>query len=713
MRSAREPGPARLTMTYRSIFVSLVVVLLAACGAEQQPVAVVPEADRQPAAPGMQAAAPEAAEAFQVEAERFADLRILRYQVPGFDELSVRDKTLLYYLTQAGLSGRDIIYDQKYRYNLAIRRTLEEVVRNYPGPRDTDEFQALLEHTKRIWVANGIHHHYGYDKFVPGFGYEDLVEFVEATPGDFPTRPGQSVEELLTELRPVMFDSTVDARLVNRVPGEDPVATSAVNFYSDVTQDDVEAFYAERRDPDDETPIWYGLNSRLANVDGEIVEQVWHVGGLYTEALERVVYWLEQALTVTETELQRDALEQLIAYYRSGDLEDWDAYNIAWVADTESTVDMINGFVEVYNDPIGYRGSYETVVQFVDPVATQRIETLAAEAQWFEDNAPIPNEYKKADVTGITGRAINVVGEAGDASPTTPVGINLPNSDWIRREYGSKSVALANIQQAYDRVSGGATREFAWDEAEVERYEQFNARTSILTTDMHEVIGHASGQLAPGVAPPNETLGIYMSPLEEARADLVGLYYILDPKLVELGLMPSVEAGYTEYEWYIRNGLMQQLNRIELGKDIEEAHMRNRQLVSAWAYEMGGDQNVIERRERDGKTYLVVNDFAALREIFGQQLRELQRIKSEGDFEAIRDLIETYAVKVDPEIHAEVRERYAALDIPSYSAFINAKLVPIQQNGEIVDVRVEYPEDFTEQMLEYAESYSFLPTWNF
>lgn len=688
-------------------------VLLYGCDAGRPPATAAPEVAQPSPAVETQPAAPEATEPFEVETERFADLRILRYRVPGFESLSLRDKTLLYYLTQAGLSGRDIIYDQKYRYNLAIRRTLEEIVRRYPGSRETDAFQALLEYTKRVWVANGIHHHYGYDKFVPGFSYEDLVGFVRATPGDFPVRPGQSVEELLAELRPIIFDSTVDPRLVNRVPGQDPVATSAVNFYSEVTQDQVESFYDQRRDPEDETPVWHGLNSRLANVDGQIVEQTWHVGGLYTEALERVVYWLERALTVTENDLQHDALEKLIAYLRSGDLEDWDAYNVAWVADTESTVDAIIGFVEVYNDPVGLRGSYEAVVQFVDPIATQRIETLAAEAQWFEDNAPIPDEYRKRDVTGITGRAINIVGESGDASPTTPVGINLPNSDWIRREHGSKSVALANIQQAYDQVGGGTTEEFAWDEAEIERFEQFNAMTGILTTDMHEVIGHASGQLAPGVGAPNETLGIYMSPLEEGRADLIGLYYILDPKLVELGLMPSVEAGYTEYEWYIRNGLMQQLNRIEPGNDIEEAHMRNRQLIAAWAYELGREANVVERRERDGKTSFVVNDFGALRDIFGQQLRELQRIKSEGDFEAIRDLIETYAVKVDPELHAEVRARYAALNIPAYSAFINAKLVPVEQNGEIVDVRVEYPDDFMEQMLEYAAEYSFLPTWNF
>lgn len=691
-------------MRLTNVILIPIAAWLLACTAEQPTDA---------AAGGQQAAGTGEAAAFQVEAERFADLRILRYQVPGFESLSLRDKKLLYYLTQAGLSGRDIIYDQKYRYNLAVRRTLEEIIEHYPGNREAAEFQALLEYTKRVWVANGIHHHYGYDKFVPGFSFEDLVAFVEATPGEFPVRAGQSIDALLAELRPVMFDPAVDERLVNRVPGEDPVATSAVNFYSGVTHADVEAFYAARRDPNDETPIWHGLNSRLVDIDGELVEQTWHVGGLYTEAIERVVYWLEQALTVTENGLQRDALEKLVAYFRSGDLEDWDDYNVAWVADTESTVDAIIGFVEVYNDPVGLRGSYEAVVQFVDPIATERIETIAAEAQWFEDNAPIPEEYKKPDVTGITGRAINIVGESGDASPTTPVGINLPNSDWIRREHGSKSVALANIQQAYDMVSGSTTDEFAWDEAEIERFEQFNARTGILTTDMHEVIGHASGQLAPGVGAPNETLGIYMSPLEEARADLIGLYYILDPKLVELGLMPSVDAGYTEYDWYIRNGLMQQLNRIEPGNDIEEAHMRNRQLIAAWAYEMGRDGNVIERRERDGKTFFVVNDHEALRGIFGRQLGELQRIKSEGDFEAIRDLIETYAVKVDPDLHAEVRERYAALNIPSYSAFINARLVPVEQDGEIIDVRVEYPEDFTEQMLEYADEYSFLPTWNF
>jgi len=695
------------------MFCLAAVVGLTACGGEPapSPVETAPTPAEQPLASA--ATSPDAAGELPVEAERFADLRILRYEVPGFEELGLRTKTLLYYLYEAGLAGRDIIYDQKHRYNLAIRRTLEEIVKAYPGDRDTPEFQALLVYTKRVWFSNGIHHHYANDKFVPGFSFESFARFVEATPGNFPTRPGQSVAELLAELRPIMFDPTVDAKLVDLTPGQDPVVSSAVNFYLGVTQAEVEAFYDAIRDPNDETPVWYGLNSRLAKVDGEVVEQVWRVGGLYTQAIERIVEWLERAVTVAENDRQRDVLEKLIAYYESGDLEDWDAYNIAWVEDTDSAVDVINGFVEVYNDPLGYRGSYESVVQFVDPIATRIIETFAANAQWFEDNSPIPDAYKRPDVAGITGRAINVVGESGDSSPATPIGINLPNSDWIRSTYGSKSVTLANIQQAYDKISGVATREFAWDDAEIARYERSNALTEKLTVDMHEVIGHASGRLAPGVGTPNETLGTYMSALEETRADLVGLYYILDPKLVELGLTPSVEAGYTEYDFTISNGMMRQLNRIELGKDIEEPHMRGRQLIAAWAFAMDRDDNVIERRMRDGKTYFVVNDYDALRQIFGRQLAELQRIKSEGDYAAIRDLIETYGVKVDPELHAEVKRRYEALNIPPYSGMLNPRLVPVEENGEIVDVRVEYPSDFTEQMLEYAERYSYLPTWNF
>jgi dipeptidyl-peptidase-3 len=663
---------------------------------------------------GFAAAQPiESAENFQVETERFADLRILRYQVPGFDELDLRTKQLLYYLYEASLSGREIIFDQKYRYNLVIKRTLEEIVRGYSGDRETADFDALLVYLKRIWFSNGIHHHYSNSKLVPGFDFEAFEAYVKQTRGDFPLRDGQSIDEFLAELRPVIFDPSVDAKLVNKSIGADLVATSAVNFYADLTQEEVEDFYGAMQQPDDPRPISYGLNSRLVRSGDSLDEQVWNLGGLYTEAIEQVVYWLERAVAVAENDAQREAFEKLIRYYRSGDLADWDEYNIAWVNDSESLVDVINGFIEVYNDPMGLRGSYESVVSIRDPVATRRIDALAQEAQWFEDNSPISDEHKKANVTGITGKVINVVIEAGDASPATPIGINLPNADWIRREHGSKSVNLANIVSAYDLVSGDVASEFAWDEAEQQRSEEFGAIVATLTTDMHEVIGHASGQLNPGVGTLHETLKNYGSTLEEARADLVGLYYIIDPKLVELGVLPNVEAGYTGYDRYIRNGLMQQLNRIELGDQIEEDHMRNRQLVASWAYEMGAADNVIERRQRDGKTYFVIQDYAALRELFGTLLRELQRIKSEGDFEAAQNLVETYGVQVDPELHAEVLERYEALDIPAYSGFINPRLEAVEEEGEIVDVRIEFPSDFSVQMLEYADRYAYLPAWNF
>ncbi len=679
-----------------NILSCLSFLLVGACG-EQTP---VPQAT-------------ESSQEFRVETERFADLRILRYQVPGFDELDLRTKTLLYYLYEASLSGREIIYDQKYRYNLVIKRILEELVRHYPGDRATADFEALLTYTKRVWFSNGIHHHYSNDKLEPGFGFEAFEQYVKDTPGRYPLRPRQSIEELLAELRPVIFDPAVDSKLVDKSSGVDVVASSAVNFYTGLTQAEVEDFYAPMQGSNDPTPVSYGLNSRLVERDGVPTEQVWRVGGLYTQALERVVFWLERSVTAAENDAQRDALEKLVRYYRSGDLADWDDYNIAWVNDTASQVDVINGFIEVYNDPLGLRGSFESVVSIRDPIATRRIGALAQEAQWFEDNSPIMDAHKKTNVTGITGRVINVIIEAGDASPASPTGINLPNADWIRREHGSKSVYLANIVGAYELVRGGAAAEFAWDDAERQRSEEYSGIVSALTTDMHEVIGHASGQIDDSVGTLHETLKNYGSTLEEARADLVALYYIVDPKLVELGLLPNAEAGYTAYDRYIRNGLMQQLNRISPGDEIEEDHMRNRQLVAGWVYEMGTAQNVIERLRRDGKTYFVVRDYARLRVLFGRLLRELQRIKSTGDFEAAQYLIENYGVQVDVELHAEVLERYARLDIPAYSGFINPRLVPVEENGEIIDVRIEYPPDFTEQMLEYAERYAYLPAWNF
>jgi dipeptidyl-peptidase-3 len=648
---------------------------------------------------------------FRVESERFADVRVLRYRAPGFEALPARRKELLYYLYEAALSGREIIYDQKYRYNLAIKRTLEEIVKHYNGDRQTPEFRALLVYLKRIWFSNGIHHHYGHDKLAPGFAFETFAEWVRRTPGRFPVRDGQPVEQLLEELRPVMFDPAVDAKLVSKADG-DVLASSAINYYRGLSQREVEEFYAARQNPDDPSPVSHGLNSQLVATENGPLERVWRVGGLYTQAIERMVFWLRKAVGAAENAAQQAALERLVRYYETGDLEVWDEYNIAWVRDLQSDVDAIHGFIEVYHDPLGLRGSYESVVSFRDPVATQRIEAIAREAQWFEDHSPILDRHKKANVTGITGKVITVVVEAGDAAPTTPVGINLPNADWLRKEHGSKSVSLSNISAAYDLVRGGADREFAWDEEDARRLEQHGLLVSELHTDMHEVIGHASGQLDPGVGTVHETLKNYGSTLEEARADLVALYFAADPKLVELGLLPSVDVGYVEYDRYIRNGLQQQLYRIEPGKNIEEDHMRNRQLVASWVYERGRADNVIERRTRDGKTYFVIRDYERLRRLFGELLRELQRIKSEGDYEAIRALVETYAVKVDPQMHAEVLRRYEALDIPPYSGFIQPKLVPVEREGAIVDVRIEYPEDFSAQMLEYAERYAFLPAWN-
>jgi len=682
--------------------------------ATQDPAAARPQHVAAPADGTERLAQEPAAAPSRVEIERFADVRLLRYQVPGFAELDSRRKELLYYLCEAALSGREIIYDQKYRYNLAIKRLLEEVVRHYAGDRGAADFQALVLYLKRVWFANGIHHQYSSEKFAPGFDFAALARMVKATPrGRFPVRPGQSVDALLAELEPVIFDPAVDAKLVSKSGASDVVASSAVNFYGrGLTQADVAAFYAGRLSPHDPEPVSLGLNSTLEQSSAGPVERVWKVGGRYTEAIEQVVRWLEKACTVAESDAQRIALEKLVQFYRSGNLRDWDDYNIAWLADKDSLVDTINGFIEVYHDPLGMRASFQSVVSFRDAVATKRIEAIARESQWFEDHSPILDHHKKADVKGITGRVITVVIEAGDTSPTTPIGINLPNSDWIRTQHGSKSVSLGNIIAAYDAVRGGADREFAWDAADAERGARYAALASELNTDMHEVIGHASGQIDPGVAPIAETLKNYSSTLEEARADLVALYYAIDPKLVELGLMPSVEVGQVEYERYIRNGLQLQLYRVPPGADIEQDHMRNRQLIAAWCYERGKPDNVIERRERDGKTYFVVNDFVRLRELFGELLRELQRIKSEGDYAAGRELVERYAVKVDRKLHAEVLARYAKLDIPPFSGFMGPRLVPVREGERIVDVKLEYPEDFSSQMLEYTDRYGFLPSWN-
>ncbi len=659
-----------------------------------------------------------AEDTFVYEADRFADIRILRYQIPGFDELTLQQKKLLFFLSQAGMSGRDMMWDQNFKHNLRIRRTIEEIVRHYPGNRSAPEFTAFMTYAKRMWFANGIHHHYSSNKFQPEFTPEYFRQLAQesAASATWPLDEGQSLEQLLTMLEPIMFDPTIAPKKVNTAADVDKIAASSVNFYEGVTEAEVTAFYDKLTDKDDTTPVSYGLNSKLVKENGEVVEKVWKLDGMYSPAIEQVIYWLEQAITVAENDKQRTALELLVKYYKSGDLADFDAYNVAWVADTDSAIDVTNGFIEVYNDPLGFRGSYESVVSVRDVESTKRIGAIAGYAQWFEDNSPIMPEHKKADVTGITGKAIMVVSETGDASPATPIGINLPNSAWIRAQHGSKSVSLSNITDAYNSSENGALAEFAWSEEEIARGRAWAELSGHLHTDMHEVIGHASGRINDGVAEESSTLKQYASAMEEGRADLVALYYMMDPMLMEIGVMPSLDVGMAEYDTYIRGGLMTQLYRIEPGQQIEEAHMRNRQEISQWAYERGREQNVIERKQRDGKTYFVVNDYQALRQIFGELLREHQRIKSEGDFVAAQNLIENYGTKVDPELHAEVLQRYASLNVAPYSGFINPRLVPVVENTangvEIRDVKVEYPDNFVEQMLEYAQSYAFLPTVN-
>lgn len=640
-------------------------------------------------------------EDFQYLSEQFADLKIIRYQIPGFEQLTLDQKKLVYYLTQAGLSGRDIIWDQNYRYNLEIRKALENIVRNYQGDQSTVEWENFMIYVKRVWFANGIHHHYGMEKFVPSFSQEYFSELLNSTNTSL-SKPAIAV----------IFDPTLDAKKVNLDPEKGLLKASATNFYApDITADEVDEFYKKMIDKSDEEPISYGLNASLIkNENGELEEVVWKADGKYGAAIQQIIFWLEKAVTVAENEPQKIALELLIKYYQTGSLEVWDEYNIAWVKATEGDIDYINGFIEVYNDPKGYRGSYESIVQINDFDASARMKVLADNAQWFEDNSPIMDIHKKANVKGVSYKVVSVAGESGDASPSTPIGVNLPNANWIRAKHGSKSVSLGNIIDAYGKAgTKGALAEFGFEEAEIARAKEHGDLGDKMHTALHEVVGHASGQLEKGVSTPKETLKNYYSALEEARADLVALYFIMDPQLVELGLIPSLEVGKEEYDGYIRNGLMLQLRRLELGKEVEEAHMRNRQLVAKWVFEKGQSENVIERKTKNEKTYFVIKDYDRLRTLFGELLREIQRIKSQGDYEAGRALIENYGVKVDPVLHQEVLARYKKLKSAPYSGFINPELVAVtDENGNITDVKVEYPNDFTQQMLDYGERYSFL-----
>ena len=684
-------------------------LLLAACSQDPTPVVAVESHDSE--APTHEVATQGA----QNQIDRFADVQVLRYEVPGFDQLSLQEKKLVYFLSQSALAGRDIIFDQNYEHNLRIRKLLSTVVDSYSGDRNGEDYTSLLDYAKRVWFANGIHHHYSSDKMLPDFTPEALAEMVsQSDTSRLPLEEGQSVDDLLMLLMAPIFDPATAAKKVNLDPDIDQLAGSATNYYRDVSAAEAAGFYADRIDADPARPVSWGLNSQLAKIDGELVEKTWKVGGMYSPAIEQVVFWLEKAATVAENDLQRTWIEKLVKYYKSGDLKDYDDYNIAWVADTDSRVDAINGFTEVYGDPLGYRGAWESVVSIRDLAATHRISTIGSQAQWFEDNSPIMDEHKKENVVGISAKVITVVMEGGDSAPSTAIGVNLPNANWIRKEHGSKSVTLGNIMESYEIASAasGLGDEFAYSAEEKERNHKYSALESLLHTDMHEVIGHASGQINPGVGTPKETLKTYSSTLEEARADLVALYFVLDPKLIELGLMPSLDVGKVAFDGYIRNGLQIQLRRINFGDDIEQAHMRNRQLVAAWAYEKGQANNVIEKVVENGKTYFVVRDYDALRELFGQLLSEIQRIKSEGDFEAAQALVENYGVKVDRAMHREVLDRVEPLDIAAYSGFIQPGLVPVEENGEIIDVLIEYPDDFPGQMLEYERDYGFLPVSN-
>ena len=651
---------------------------------------------------------------FEFKVDRFADIEILRYPVSGFSSLSLQQKELIYYLSQAALEGRDILWDQHNRYNLTIRRVCEGLYENYMGDKSTEDWKNFETYLKQIWMANGIHHHYSEDKIMPKFSQEYFTTIVKSVdPGRMPFRDGMAADETLSEILPVMFDPTVMPKRMSQAQGTDIVETSAVNFYEGVTQKEVEDLYNSMKDPNDNTPVSYGLNSKVTKEDGVVVEKIWKLGGMYDRAIERIIGWLEKASAVAENEQQKDIIDTLIEYYRTGSLKTFDDYSVKWVKDTDSRVDFINGFIETYTDPMGLKGTWESIVNFKSIEASERTSIISDNAQWFEDNSPIENRFKKEEVKGVSAKVITVAMLGGDTYPATPIGINLPNADWIRRDHGSKSVTIDNITFAYDKASegNGFKEEFMWSDAEIELSRKYGTVTDNLHTDLHECLGHGSGKLLPGVS--TDVLQAYGSPLEETRADLFALYFLADPKLVELGLVSDQDAYKAQYYSYIMNGAMTQLTRIQPGKDIEQAHMRNRATISNWVLEKGKEDNVVALEKKDDKTYLVVNDYEKLRVLFGELLSEVQRIKSEGDFEAAKALIETYGVKVNQDIHKEVLSRYESLDIAPYKGFVNPvyKLVT-DDNGNVVDVTVSYNENYIDQQMRYSRQYSVLPLKN-
>jgi dipeptidyl-peptidase-3 len=652
-------------------------------------------------------------EIFEWKAEQFADIKILRYQVPGFESLSLQQKKLLYYLSEAALCGRDIIFDQNGRYNLLVRKTLEAVVKSYSGNKDNPQFDEFMVYTRRVWFSNGIYHHYSNDKLVPGFSKEYFRELLsESDPALLPLNAGETPSELAERLVPVLFDPSFQPRKVSQEEGTDLLKGSAVNFYDGLGMEEARSYYKSLQHADEENPPSFGLNSKLIKDKGQIKEIPWKIDGLYGPAIQSIIYWLEKAREVAETKSQARVIELLCEFYRTGDLKVFDDYSIAWVKETNCLTDFVNGFIEVYNDPLGIKASWEALVNFKDMEATRRTEIISSNAQWFEDHSPVDPRFKKKEVRGVSAKVINAVMLGGDCYPATPIGINLPNADWIRTKHGSKSVTLQNITHAYDQAAKGSgfIEEFACSEEEIEWNKKYSFISDNLHTDLHECLGHGSGQLLPGVNP--EALSNYHSTLEEARADLYALYFLMDERMTELGLLPHPDAARYEYTAYMRNGLFTQLVRVEEGKNIEEAHMRNRALIARWCFEKGKENAVIEQLSRDGKTYFKVNDYGKLRILIGKLLAEVQRIKSEGDYPAAKNLVENYAVQVDPNLHREVLERYRKLKLAPYSGFINPELKPVLKGNEVVDIEITYPNDFCKQMLTYSEQYSFLPITN-
>jgi dipeptidyl-peptidase III len=646
--------------------------------------------------------------------DQFADIQILRYTVPGFEELSLNQKELIYYLNQAALEGMDILYDQNYKHNLCIKRTLEAIYQYGKADTTSNDWKAFELYLKRVWVSNGIHHHYATDKFVPGFSKEFFKNAVLSINHDsLPLSKGETVDQLISKLTNIIFNPKIDAKRVNLAEGQDLIKTSACNYYEGVTQKEAENFYNSMKNPNNETPVSYGLNSKLVKENGRLVEKIWKTDGMYGPALKKIVYWLQKAASVAENPKQAEVINKLIEYYKNGNLKTYDEYCIKWLGDVDSRVDFINGFTETYGDPLGLKGAWESDVNFINTEATKRTRKISDNAQWFEDNSPVDPKFKKKTVKGVSAKVITATILAGDSYPTTAIGINLPNSNWIRRDYGSKSVTIENITQAYDFASQGSgfNEEFMIGKEEIDRAEKYGFLVDNLHTDLHECLGHGSGKILPGVDP--DALKAYGSTIEEARADLFGLYYLADSKLTELGLTPNSEAFKAEYYKYIMNGLLTQLTRIEPGKNIEESHMRNRALIARWTFEKGAANKVMELIKRDNKTFLVINDYQALRKLFGELLAEIQRIKSTGDYNAAQKLIEQYSVKVDPRLHKEILERYSKLKLAPYKGFVNPVYTPeYNEKGEITDIKVSYNEGYAEQHLRYARQFSNLPVYN-